>query len=562
MYIDTPINIRTNIRSTGKLTEHNSDNEPIIIKKKDDRMLVCITLYNETDLPLLLTLYSVSLAIAHCYQESTISEKISLCIIGDGYDRLSPTALKLFDTLGLLCNKKHDKQIKLYDNSLDPSMLEKILLQRMLMQNSEQKWKLLYKSWLHENREYLPITSKVPIRTLVCLKHENKGKLNSHWWFFRFIGKQINPEFCFQLDTGTMPGISSISALKAFMDKSSNTGAIASRVLVPSGVSWLKPIQAWQYGDFVYQKLFDWPAELMSGYLTVLPGQFCIFRTKALNNHNSNNDNKSSTYIDPLDYYFRGLNQLGAFESNMFLAEDRVLGYEIISKSEKEWRLDFEPSATSITDTCDSLHELFQQRRRWINSAFACNFWLIVKILGFLKNSRSGFLFKIHTIMAVPWLIVNNMAQWFYPTALLIVLSIAFKHLPFNVSIAHFTFNAGSMLLVLFYALILLQVLVFYNVKIFTKHLFIVKLCVAFQSFILLFGALWYTYDHFSVLTGEMSLLPIFVAEMVLFVITAAFYSGHLLKGVIKHIVPYFLFRPHYCPIKILKSSLKSLKFS
>ena len=152
-------------------------------------------------------------------------------------------------------------------------------------------------------------------------------------------------------------------------------------------------LHLWQYGDFVLQKLLEWPAEMLCGYLTVIPGQFCVFRWSALSGPTPQQGDwradrpAQSQPVSPLDHYFRGMHPLGPFEANMFLAEDRILGFEILSQRHARWKLHYENTAVVITDSCDSLPELFRQRRRWTNSSFTCNLWLITMVGSYLRNS-------------------------------------------------------------------------------------------------------------------------------------------------------------------------------
>jgi chitin synthase len=90
----------------------------------------------------------------------------------------------------------------------------------------------------------------------------------------------------------------------------------------------------------------DKPLESVFGYISVLPGAFSAFRYKALLGR-------------PLEQYFEG-EKPGAdiFTSNLYLAEDRILCFELVSKKSELWVLKYVKSANTETDVPDTLDEL------------------------------------------------------------------------------------------------------------------------------------------------------------------------------------------------------------
>jgi cellulose synthase/poly-beta-1,6-N-acetylglucosamine synthase-like glycosyltransferase len=71
----------------------------------------------------------------------------------------------------------------------------------------------------------------------------------------------------------------------------------------------------------------------------------------------------------------------GLSKANMYLAEDRILCYELLASANKRWTMKFVAGAVAFVDPVDSLMGLLGQRRRWLNgSLFATmhylrNFW-------------------------------------------------------------------------------------------------------------------------------------------------------------------------------------------
>jgi len=58
------------------------------------------------------------------------------------------------------------------------------------------------------------------------------------------------------------------------------------------------------------------------------------------------------------------------FTANMYLAEDRILCWELVSKRGGSWILHYVKSAYAVTDVPDQVPELISQRRRWLNGSF------------------------------------------------------------------------------------------------------------------------------------------------------------------------------------------------
>lgn len=111
----------------------------------------------------------------------------------------------------------------------------------------------------------------------------------------------------------------------------------------------------------------------------------------------------------------------------MFLAEDRILGFGIVTASEQNWRLAHLSSVVTVTDSCQSLSELLRQRRRWINGSLACRLWTLTQLPNYLYNTRANFASKSRLLRAVPLYILRSFTDWFNPALSLIVWTLIFS---------------------------------------------------------------------------------------------------------------------------------------
>jgi chitin synthase len=207
----------------------------------------------------------------------------------------------------------------------------------------------------------------VPTQIIFCLKEKNAKKINSHRWFFQAFGPIIQPNVCVLLDVGTRPGNTSIYHLWKTFDVNSNVAGACGEIramIGTAGVHLLNPLVAAQNFEYKISNILDKPLESVFGYISVLPGAFSAYRYIALQN--------DANGKGPLEKYFLGETlhggiKSGIFEANMYLAEDRILCYELVAKKDQAWILRYVSSAYGETDVPNTIPEFISQRRRWLN---------------------------------------------------------------------------------------------------------------------------------------------------------------------------------------------------
>ncbi|KAF7512181.1 hypothetical protein GJ744_002343 [Endocarpon pusillum] len=211
-----------------------------------------------------------------------------------------------------------------------------------------------------------------PVQMILCLKQKNSQKINSHRWFFAGFGRILNPEVCVVLDVGTriLPG-SLLSLWEAFYNDK-DLGGACGEVYPWLGPGWRKlvnPLVAAQLFEYKISSGLDKPVESFFGYLTVLPGAFSAYRFRAIVGR-------------PLEQYFRGdptlvlgLRRQTVLHKNLYLAEDRILCFELAFKAGSKWHSASVKAAKGETDIPEHVIDFITQRRRWLNGALAATIY-------------------------------------------------------------------------------------------------------------------------------------------------------------------------------------------
>ncbi|KAJ5143012.1 Chitin synthase [Penicillium bovifimosum] len=341
-YADRGYKLRQQIGSTTRETE----------------LFICVTMYNEDEIGFTRTMHGIMRNISHfCSRTKSRTwgrdgwKKIVVCIVADGRKKVHPRTLNALAALGVyqegiaknIVNQK-EVQAHVYEYTTQVSL------------DDELKFKGAEKGI-------------VPCQVIFCLKEHNKKKLNSHRWFFNAFGRALQPNICILLDVGTRPEPTALYHLWKAFDQDSNVAGAAGEIKAAKGknlLGLLNPLVASQNFEYKMSNILDKPLESVFGYITVLPGALSAYRFFALQNDADGHG--------PLNQYFKGETLHGqdadVFTANMYLAEDRILCWELVAKREERWVLKFVKNAVGETDVPDSVPEFISQRRRWLNGAF------------------------------------------------------------------------------------------------------------------------------------------------------------------------------------------------
>lgn len=314
--------------------------------ERETELFICVTMYNENEIDFTRTMHAVMKNVSHfCSRSKSRTwgengwQKIVVCIVADGRTKVHPRTLDALAAMGVyqegiaknMVNQK-EVQAHVYEYTTQVSL------------DSDLKFKGAEKGI-------------VPCQMLFCMKEKNAKKLNSHRWFFNAFGRALTPNICILLDVGTKPGGNSLYHLWKAFDTDSNVAGACGEIRAMKGkygLGLLNPLVASQNFEYKMSNILDKPLESVFGYITVLPGALSAYRYHALQNDHTGHG--------PLSQYFKGETLHGqnadVFTANMYLAEDRILCWELVAKRDEKWVLKYVKSCTGETDVPGKFNDI------------------------------------------------------------------------------------------------------------------------------------------------------------------------------------------------------------
>ncbi|KAI0144102.1 glycosyltransferase family 2 protein [Hypoxylon sp. NC0597] len=347
-------------------------------------LLIAITYYNEDKQLFSRTLHGVMQNIRDIVnlKKSTFWnkggpawQKIVVCFVFDGIDKADKETLDVLATIGVFQDGVVKKEV---NGKETVAHIFEYTTQLSVTPNQQ-----LIRP-VDDSPQTLP-----PVQMIFCLKQKNTKKINSHRWLFNAFGRILNPEVCILLDAGTKPGSKSLLALwEGFYNDKDLGGACGEihAMLGKGGKKLLNPLVAVQNFEYKISNILDKPLESSFGYVSVLPGAFSAYRFRAIMGR-------------PLEQYFhgdhtlskilgpKGIEGMNIFKKNMFLAEDRILCFELVAKAGSKWHLTYIKAAKGETDVPEGAPEFISQRRRWLNGSFAASLY---SLMHFGRMYKSG----------------------------------------------------------------------------------------------------------------------------------------------------------------------------
>ncbi|OJD12692.1 chitin synthase G [Blastomyces percursus] len=368
----------------NEFTLHNGYNLRPAMYNRHTELLIAITYYNEDKMLTSRTLHGVMQNIRDIVNLKKSEfwnkggpawQKIVVCLVFDGIDPCDKDTLDVLATIGVYQDGVMKKDV---DGKETIAHIFEYTTQLSVTANQQ----------LIRPHDDGPSTLP-PVQMMFCLKQKNSKKINSHRWLFNAFGRILNPEICILLDAGTKPGPKSLLALWEAFYNDKDLGGSCGEIHAMLGKGWknlINPLVAAQNFEYKISNILDKPLESSFGYVSVLPGAFSAYRFRAIMGR-------------PLEQYFhgdhtlskqlgpKGIEGMNIFKKNMFLAEDRILCFELVAKAGSKWHLSYVKSSKGETDVPEGAAEFIGQRRRWLNGSFAAS---IYSLMHFGRMYKSG----------------------------------------------------------------------------------------------------------------------------------------------------------------------------
>ena len=378
----------------------------LFAKPRHTELFIVVTMYNEDEFLFARTMIGVFKNIEHmCSRTNSKTwgkeawKKIVVCVVSDGRAKINPRTRAVLAGLGVYQDGIAKQQVNGKDVTAH-------IYEYTTQVGMDLKGKTVQ----------LKPRGATPVQMVFCLKEKNQKKINSHRWFFQAFGRVLDPNICVLIDAGTKPGKDSIYHLwKAFDLEPMCAGACGEiKVMLSAGKKLINPLVATQNFEYKMSNILDKPLESAFGFISVLPGAFSAYRYIALQN--------DKTGQGPLEKYFKGEQMHGAnagiFTANMYLAEDRILCFELVAKRNSRWILQYVKSSTGETDVPDTMAEFIMQRRRWLNGSFFAAIYAIVHFYQMNRTDHS-FVRKLMFLLEFTYQSINMIFAWFAIVGLL-----------------------------------------------------------------------------------------------------------------------------------------------
>ena len=374
--------------------------QKLFSKPRPTELFIVVTMYNEDEILFARTMMGVFKNVEYmCNRKESKTwgkdawKKIVVCVVSDGRAKINPRTRALLAGLGVYQEGIAKQQVN--NKDVTAHIYEYTTQVGMAIKNDAVQL----------------IPKQQPVQILFCLKEKNQKKINSHRWFFQAFGRVLDPNICVLIDAGTKPGPRSIYDLwKAFDLEPMCAGACGEikAMLGRGGKYLINPLVATQNFEYKMSNILDKPLESAFGFISVLPGAFSAYRYVALQNDKNGQG--------PLEKYFAGEKLHGGdaspFIANMYLAEDRILCFELVTKRNCHWILQYVKSSTGETDVPDKIQELILQRRRWLNGSFFAALYAIVHFHQFFRSDHS-ILRKLMFFIEFIFNSINMIFAWF-----------------------------------------------------------------------------------------------------------------------------------------------------
>ncbi|KAH8885871.1 glycosyltransferase family 2 protein [Thozetella sp. PMI_491] len=378
------------------------------IYNRHTELFVCVTYYNEDKVLFARSYHSIMENLRDIIrsQRSTFWnkggpawQKVVLCLAMDGIEACDSGVLDTLATVGAY-------QQGIMKREVAGRETEAHIFEYTTQLSVNEKQQLIRPS--DDNDQTLP-----PLQVIICLKAKNSGKINSNRWFLNAFGRILNPEVVVHIDTGTRIDQNSLFKLWGAFYNDKNLGGACGIIrpyLGDRNRMLLNPLVASQNFEYKVACQLERALESTTGYLSVLPGAFSAYRFRAIMGR-------------PLEEYFQGDPTLAKlfgkkgpsmnlWRMNRYLAEDRILSFELSAKAGSKWHTQLVPSAGGETDIPVSTVDFINQRRRWLNGSLSASIYSLRMVSRLFTSGHNYFRMAV-LFLQMAYNLLSFLLAWF-----------------------------------------------------------------------------------------------------------------------------------------------------
>ena len=389
------------------------------------RILICVTLFNETAEQLIQTLNGIY---DNLFEFSTISvmpEEIVVVVIADGILFLDESMKEYFNKLdqefnnyGSKNNLKIESRLQFIKNECQSyireadSERERIIREievennLIMPENVPKNTSILYQTLfskiekdneqkedenLNEHNSKIMINKKKPITKfnlpiLYLTKMMRGGKLSSFFWFFQGFCKMFNPDYCCLIKCGVVPKRKGIFHFFTTLETDSQIGALSGNIagkkrlkkqsklaeeknnfidkMLSKIVDFLETlfcISKAQIFELHFQNISSKGFESLLGYLTILPSCWSAYRWEAIKDNNLFDNNFFNS-----QFFIDKKKKLLKNEKKS-LAFEQIMSLGIYTKKNQNFLLKFSLEAEAKVEVEDNIIGFLEKRKKIIS---------------------------------------------------------------------------------------------------------------------------------------------------------------------------------------------------
>lgn len=352
------------------------------------KVMICVTVYNEAIEFLRRTLEGVAKNYAFLQELGVEWEEVCVCVIIDGRmdcnDRLLDYAASILVYDETMLQHRHNG----YDVTMH--LFEKTV--RLPEHQSQGR--------------YYP-----PMQMIFAVKERNGGKLNSHLWFSAFA-RNVRPRHITLLQAGNICGEYALARLYQTLEEFPDTGGVGGqmhlyRATLPN------PIEAAQVFENKVLNTMTMALETVFGYVQGLSGELAMYRWDAVRG-------------EPLKEYFmmeeHTVSEMGPLMANMYLTEDEVLAFGLLSARNQAWKTRYVPQSNVDIPGPRTLFELMKARKRYINGSFLMWAHYVSKFGSVLRRTNHSCWGKLLLCLQFLFNMLQITMEWFMMAAYYLVM--------------------------------------------------------------------------------------------------------------------------------------------